>query len=39
MGKIEEMAVTKNLSDKYAVIKSDVDFDNTENVLVLVNKK
>lgn len=38
VGKVKEIGITKNLSDKYAVIESNVDFENTTNVLVIINE-
>lgn len=35
VGKVKEMAITKNISDTYAVIESAVDFDRVSNVLVI----
>lgn len=35
VGKVKEMAITKNVSDTYAIVESAVDFDKTSNVLVI----
>lgn len=35
VGKVKEMAITKNVTDIYAVVESAVDFSKTSNVLVL----
>lgn len=35
VGKVKEMAVTKNISDTYIIIESAVDFDKVSNVLVI----
>lgn len=38
VGTIKEIINTKNITDRYAVIKSAVDFDTLETVLVITNK-
>lgn len=35
VGKVKEMAITKNVTDIYAVVESAVDFDKVSNVLVI----
>ena len=38
IGKIKEIVETKNVTEKYAILESDVDFKNLEYVLVIVQK-
>lgn len=38
IGNISEVVNTKNKTDRYAVIKTSVDFENVETVLVITNK-
>ena len=38
VGKIKEIIETKNITDRYAIIETSVDFSKLENVLVITNK-
>ena len=38
VGKIKEIIETKNITDRYAIVETFVDFSKLENVLVITNK-
>lgn len=38
VGKIKEIIETKNITDRYAIVETSVDFSKLENVLVITNQ-